>query len=78
MPNQAPPQPEGWDELRAASRKSVAKRYKVVGHRAVYGIKPGETGTLTLTPSQESDLIEAGHIRPQPDPGQSPNQKVKE
>ena len=78
MPDQAPPPPKGWAEIRAAARATVTRRYKVVGHKAVHGIKPGETGTLTLTESQASDLIEAGHIAPQPEPGQSPNQKVKE
>ena len=78
MSNSAPPDPKGWDELRRAPTATVTRRYKVVGSKAVYGIQPGETGLLTLTNDQASDLIEAGHIKPQPEPGQSPNQKVKE
>lgn len=63
MPDQAPPPPAGWDELR--KRPVPAEHeYLVVGHRDVYGVKPGEIGILSLTPDQEHDLIEAGHIVP--------------
>lgn len=62
MGDQAPPQPEGWDELRAAPRKAVSRKYKVVGPKAVYELQPGATGMLSLTPDQESHLIESGHI----------------
>lgn len=78
MAGQAPPPPPGWDELRrrtteaervsepvalaAPSPKLLRRKYTVVGPRSVYGLEPGATGVLALTPDQERDLIEAGHI----------------
>lgn len=44
------------------SQKLLSREYLVVGPKIVGGAKNGETVTLALTPSQETALIEAGHI----------------
>lgn len=40
----------------------VQKTYKVVGEQAVFDTRRGDTFTATLTPTQEAQLIEYGHI----------------
>lgn len=38
------------------------RAYTVVGHKYVFGLKPGETGDLELTEGQAQALIQAGHL----------------
>lgn len=38
--------------------------YTVVSNKTVHGLKPGETGELTLTEGEQLALFQAGHLVP--------------